>query len=199
MKKRMKQILALVLACILCVGLFSVNTFAAVYGFSGFKISQVTVTPVVDAGGYRKNLTQYTQTKNYTGDKRSLLVYWDSYKVNGFNKYVVDNDYKMLGWEISVTGKHTVGYENSTLEEKLVSFECLIDDTSVLTKDISYSKNRNETFERIATLPEELTDYNSISSKLTCKTTYRRANSSTNSVSEDRVSLDMSYWPKYGI
>ena len=199
MRKRTKQILSFILACILCVGIFSVNTFAATGPTTGFKITQITVTPVVEANGVKAELKQYKQTKIPTGSQRSISMFWDSYKISGFNKYVIDNGYEMLGWNLSVTGTHTVAYEGTSMEDKLVSFEYGVDDNPTKTKDISYSKNRSTTLSWFAALPDELTDYNSLSNRLTCITTYRNGLSGEYRTVPDRVSFDMTYWPNYGV
>ena len=99
----------------------SSTTRASSSSFTGFLMNKATITPVVvrEGSSYQMALKNYAKTTTFSGSHHNIAR-WNSYSISGFNQYIIDNNYKMVGWNISVSGKYAVANEEAL--SRLIGF-----------------------------------------------------------------------------
>ena len=210
-KTTMKKLLSLLCAFALMMST-SVTAFAAEINEpalaslndpkTGFTMQKVTITPVVVKPGSSTKvaLNAYAKTTTLSSSSFYRSAYWDSYNVSGFNQYVYDNNYQMVGWNVSLTGKYTVSNENSVIPvDKLRYFEYAVGDGTPTKVDVQYSANRIVTYSWFAAIEGELTNYNSVTSQFNWTMTYVDGLSGKTGEVSGRLTAMMTYWPNYGV
>ena len=216
--KRVFSLLTLVVMCfMLAIPAFAAEPVAAqtstisetealaigpVSSFTGYLMQSVTITPVVvkEGSSTQIELSKYATTKKFTSESHNQLVFWDSYKIKGFNQYVKDNNYKMVGWSIALTGKYAAGNQGSVIPADVLRlFQYTAGGKTSERINISYSTNRVTTITWDALLPEELTDYNSLDTEFRSVTTYIGGMSGDFKEAIDSLKVCLTYWPNYGV
>lgn len=160
---------------------------------TGFRMQSVVITPVVVAAdsstkvALKKFSTTTALTKSFF-----QLASWSSYTISGFEQYIFDNGYEMVGWDVSLTGKYTVSHENSVIPaDKLKYFEYSVDDGSSQKVDIQYSKNRVATYSWFVPQTDKTT-----MSRFNWVVTYVDGSSGKTREKSGRLSVSLSYWPE---
>ena len=160
---------------------------------TGFTMQKVVITPVVKAAdsstkfALSKFSTTTTLTKSFF-----QMADWSSYIISGFEQYIFDYGYEMVGWNVSLTGKYTVSNENSVIPaDKLKYFEYFIDDGTPKKVDIQYSKNMVATYSWFAPQTASTT-----MSRFNWVVTYADGSSGRTRDKTGRLSVSLSYWPQ---
>ena len=169
---------------------------------TGFTMQKVVITPVVVKTGSSTKVALKTYAKTITLSNKTFYqsAYWDSYSMSGFNQYVYDNNYQVVGWDVSLTGKYTVSNENSVIPvDKLMVFEYAIGDNTPVRENVQYFENMVVTYSWFAAIEGELTDYNSVTSPFNWTMTYVDGLSGKTKEVSGRLTLGMTYWPNYGV
>lgn len=160
---------------------------------TGFRMQKVVITPVVKAADSSTELalskfsTTTTLTKSFF-----QLAKWSAYTISGFEQYIFDNGYEMVGWNVSLTGKYTVSNENSVIPaDKLMYFEYSVDDGTPTKVDIQYSKNRVVTYSWFAPQTASTT-----MSKFNWVVTYENGSTGRTREVSGRLTASLAYWPE---
>ena len=210
-----KRIFSIFMSVLMVMSLMSTVAFAAEVetadpsstarasssSFTGFLMNKATITPVVvrEGSSYQMALKNYAKTTTFSGSHHNIAR-WNSYSISGFNQYIIDNNYKMVGWNISVSGKYAVANEGSVIPaDRLWTFEYTAGDDPTVKENIQYFENLPVTISWFAALPDELTDYNSVDTELNCVTTYIPGIGSGFKTQNDSLDVSLTYWPKYGV
>ncbi len=208
-----KRITSIVLAVFMAISMISstalavdiqdsdINTFAsgeqsplrlATTGDTTFLMQRAVVTPVVVAAGSTAKIalksfaTETSLTKSV-----AQSVFWDSYRMSGFNQYIIDHNYQVVGWNISLTGKYTIRETSAQFADKLKYFEYTIDDRAPVKVDIQYSLNRVVTYSWFVEIGED----NSARTEFNWKLTYTNGVTKDTNERKGRFSSLLGYYP----
>lgn len=205
--KALHKILTSILAMVIALNVFSFQVFASdvvvkalptYSNFTGFQVQKVTVTPIViDKKVSLMNelhLKQYAITKNGT-KSHSTFCSWGTYSFSDFNQYCRDNDYELVGWNISVTGI-ILAKSGSTIgsEDKLLTMKATCGGIETESLNISSLNNMSRTLGWDVYLPDGTTESTTLTTEFLSEIKYLPPRGGVQTVT-DKVTVNLNYWP----
>ncbi len=201
--KTFKKLLTCMLATVLMLSVCASTALAAslpANTFTGFRVKTVTITPLVrqEQVSFDMKVSDYAQTTTYSREAHYNSANWDTIKAAGFNQYCRENNLQVVGWEVSVTGTYLVAHQGTVVPaDKLQVMDYTLGDNPTKRQGIFYFANMSQTFTWNVSLPDEISDYNELSTAFNSKITYLDGSNDRERSVTDKVSVHINYWPNY--